>query len=270
MNVVLFFVILTLIGGSQFSNGENLNCELRQADFGSFWGWIYSCDVIAFENPNDDKVITGYTGIHQPMKNHNDIKAIFIHDTNVIFIPAHLGQSLSIIALNMYKTSVIEIKSKDFQYMPDLEYISFWTNKLTNLPSDVFSTLPKLKTIYLSTNQIEELPVGLFSNNQNLIHIYLHENKLKNIGTGMFDGLTKLIAFDTRNNNCINKYYGGTSEILQLKHDIKTICKYPFESLDVKLNVIMKQLLKVLEEQQKNRNEIYKYGILNGPHKNSN
>ena len=269
MNFVPFIVILTLIGGSQFSNGENLNCELWQAGYGSYWGYIYSCDVRSFGNPNDDKIITGYTGIHKPMKNHNDIKAIFIHDTNVIFIPANLGQNLSLIALNMYKTSLFEIKSKDFQHMPDLEYISFWTNKLTNLPADVFSTLPKLKTIYLSTNQIEELPVGLFSNNLNLIHIYLHENKIKHIGTGMFDGLTKLIAVDTRKNNCLNHYNEGTARILQLKHDIKTICKYPFEALDVKLNVIMKQLLKVLEEQQKNRNDIYKYGILNGPQKNS-
>ncbi|CAO1343794.1 unnamed protein product [Diamesa hyperborea] len=256
MNVVLLIVIL--VGGSQLSNGENLNCDYRQAHFGNFWGWIYTCDVASLEVLSNDKVITGYNGVHKPMKNPNDIRAIFIHNTNTKFIPANLGQNLSIMALNIYKANLMEVKSKDFEYVPDLEYISFWTNKLTFLPADVFSTLPKLKTIYLSTNQIEELPTGLFSNNLNLLHIYLHENKLKYIGTGMFDGLTKLNVVDTSRNICMSKNYGSSTEIAHLKNDIVTKCKHPLGSIDVKLNEIMKQLLKILEEQQKNKNEIYK------------
>jgi predicted secreted protein len=78
-----------------------------------------------------------------------------------------------------------------------------WETKLTAVPSNAFSTLPKLKQIWLSSNQI------------------------KYIGSAVFDHLKILNDVGLSGNICVSKNYKGSTEIVQLKQDIKLNCNKP-------------------------------------------
>ena len=103
----------------------------------------------------------------------------------------------------------------------------------------IYMTTNYLKYIDLRQNQIEELPNGLFKNNVNLEIIYLWNNKLKFIGSTLFDGLTKLDYVDLERNVCINEIYSGSTEITQLKEDIKLKCFNPNEIVKPRSNFLI-------------------------------
>ena len=86
-------------------------------------------------------------------KNDADVKAIWIHDTNTKYIPLNLGSLFNLIVLSMENTQLVEIKTKDFHGMQDLESLSFWDNKLSSIPLNAFASLTKLSYISLSSNQ---------------------------------------------------------------------------------------------------------------------
>ena len=124
---------------------------------------------------------------------------------------------------------MIEIKTKDFHGMQELEFLGFNNNKLSSVPFDAFATLTKLRIIYLSSNQIEELPNGIFKHNLELEIINLQHNKIKYLATEIFNDLKKLNFVDLDDNICVDKRYFGTTEIIQLKKDIIMNCTNPNE-----------------------------------------
>ena len=192
-------------------------------------------------------IITQHTGTHMANKNINDVKSVWIQDPNTKYIPANLGSLFNLTNFAVQETQLFEVIAKDFQGMEDLVYLSFYNNKLTYIPSDAFNTLTKLRMIYLGQNQIIEMPVGIISNNLDLELIYFNSNQIKFIGSELFDGLTKMKKVDLSQNICVSKTYTDTTGILQLKHDLKTNCINPNEAIDLKLNVMMKLLLEVIE-----------------------
>ena len=194
-------VLMVVCGGIQLSCGEELKCEFKTETYAV--GTLYSCKVTTLNNENNNKTITGSNGVHLTNKNDNDVKAIFIHNTNNKFISTNLGSLFNLKALHMERTQLIEIKSNDFQGMQDLEHLNLWENQLTELSSDVFSTLPKLRFIDLSFN------------------------KIKYIASDTFDNLNKLNDVYLESNICLNKNYNGASTITQLKQDIQSNCKNP-------------------------------------------
>ena len=237
---------MILSGGSQLSYGENLNCGFTDKMY-ELVGSTYTCYVTSYISPHSKMIITQHTGTHMANKNINDVKSVWIQDPNTKYIPANLGSLFNLTNFAVQETQLFEVIAKDFQGMEDLVYLSFYNNKLTYIPSDAFNTLTKLRMIYLGQNQIIEMPVGIISNNLDLELIYFNNNQIKFIGSGLFDGLTKMKKVDLSQNICVSKTYTDTTGILQLKHDLKTNCINPNEAIDLKLNVMMKLLLEVIE-----------------------
>ncbi|CAO1295100.1 unnamed protein product [Diamesa tonsa] len=161
---------------------------------------FYSCSVTALENPNDNKIITRYNGVHMENKNDKNVEQLYISHTNTEYIPFGLGSLFYLTALGIQYSQLVEIRSKDFQGMQNLEFLSLRDNKLISLPSDAFSSLLKLK------------------------HFDLSSNLIKFIGSRSLDKLSKLnyVGFD--DNICVNKHSEGTSEITQMINDIKLTC----------------------------------------------
>lgn len=156
--------------------------------------------------------------------NDSNVKAISIYGTNTKFIPVNLGSFYNLSALRMDNNQLIEIKFTDFNGMQDIESLRLMNNQLKHLPVNVFSRLPKLRYIDLDGNQIQAISNDLFNNNLNLETIDIRNNKIKFIGSGLFDLLLKLKKVHLQNNICIEKFYEGATEILQLKIDIKVNC----------------------------------------------
>lgn len=221
-------VLMVVCGGFKLICGEELKCDftnVKHSDVGN----LYTCFVTSLINLNKTMTIKSSTGIHERNKNNNDVKGIYIHDTNTKFIPENLGSVFNLTSFAMAKTQLIEIKSTNFQQMQDLELLSLYGNNLTVIPTDVFSTLMKLRIIGLGSNQIEEIPQRLFDNNFNLEVILLWDNKIIIVASGIFDNLKKLSVVYFERNVCINKRYNGTREIIQLKNDLSTNCMNPNE-----------------------------------------
>ena len=261
-------MLIILVCGSQLSHGEKLNCRFINVHYNI--GLLYSCYVTSLVNPHKNLTIEGYSGKHEANKNDADVKGIYIHDTNTKYIPTNLGSLFNLIALDMFRTQLVEINAKDFLGMQDLEEISFYNNNLTSVPLDAFATLTKLKIISLSSNQIEELPNGIFKNNLELEEILLWDNKIKILGTEIFQGLKKIKSVHLRWNICVNKEYKGATEINQLKNDIKMKCKNPSEvpatttttqNPMVEKIIKLEQELRESKEQQQTNDDALKKGL---------
>lgn len=217
---------MILSEGIPISYGEVLQCNFRDVNF-DYVGTLYSCHVTSLDNSFNDKIIQSYNGDHMTNKNINDVKGISIANTNTKYLPLGVARFFSITDFFVYN-SIVGIKSKDFETMPNLQHLILMANKLTTIPSDAFSLLTKLKMILLEDNQIEEIPKDLFLNNLNLEEIYLQKNKIKFIGSSSFNGL-KLNTVYLNNNICINKNYKAPYISNQLKEDIENSCLNPNE-----------------------------------------
>ena len=205
------------------SFAENLDCSFNVQDFNS--GTFYACEVTSsLDNTNNGMVIDGYNGVHEPNKNDNDVKAMFMFNKNTRNIPLDIGLLFNLTVFFMYNTHLVNIKAKHFHDMQNLEELTLWYCGIHFIPTDTFSKLTKLKRIDFNANHIEEIQNGLFTNNINLESIRFCTNKIKFIAPTVFDGLTKLNHVDLETNKCINLEYRESTGIIQVKEDIKTKC----------------------------------------------
>lgn len=219
--------LMFICGEIQLCVGEIMQCHFIELKY-NLAGFLYSCEVNSLDNQNNNMSITGSTGNHTTDKNNENVKGIYIHNTNTKYIPKNLGCLFNLTELLMQNTELIEIKSIDFHGMQDLQYLSFYGNKLTTLPTDVFNTLTKLRIINLSHNQIEVLTNGLFDHNLNLDGIWIHFNTIRFIESGLFDRLLKLDYVNLDGNVCLSKRYFRVT-FNKLKADIGSNCTNPNE-----------------------------------------
>ena len=101
--------------------GDQLKCDFINVDFKvNQYDSLYSCQVTSLDNSN---TINGYNGVHNTNKNDKDVKGIWIHDTNAKYIPENLGSLFNITLFDMINSNLVEIKTKDFCGMQDLELL---------------------------------------------------------------------------------------------------------------------------------------------------
>ncbi|CAO1294620.1 unnamed protein product [Diamesa serratosioi] len=245
------------------SQCEKLNCDFTDISM------QYACVVTSLDNTMNEMVINGHSANHKSNKRDSDVLAILMYDTNTKHIPRNLGLLFySLTTLVMLNTSLVEIKSQDFDGMMELEHLEISLNLLTSLPINTFSKLTKLRTINLSWNQINTIQNGVFSNNLNLESLFLYENNIKFLGSTLFDGLPMLNIVNLENNTCVTKKYEGSTEIIQLKNDIQNHCNDFYEKptmettqspiivQQIKINELEQELLNTKEQQQQNAIEM--------------
>ena len=116
-------MFVTLCGGIHFCYGERLKCDFMLVDFKfkNEYVSLYKCKVTSLDNSN---TIIGYNGVHNTNKNDKDVKGIWIHDTNAKYIPENLGSLFNIISFAVEHSNLVEIKSKDFRGMQDLDRLN--------------------------------------------------------------------------------------------------------------------------------------------------
>ena len=68
------------------------------------------------------------------------------------------------------------------------------------------------------------------------MEVYLHYNQIKFIGFELFNGLAKLNIVFLISNDCVDKNYEGSTELIQLKDDIDINCKRPWVDTWVIIN----------------------------------
>ena len=58
--------------------------------------------------------IDGFTGSHMAYKTENDVRGIYIHNTNAKYIPANLGVLSHLTVLLVKNSNLIEIEAENF------------------------------------------------------------------------------------------------------------------------------------------------------------
>ena len=91
---------MILCGGLHLSHGEKLNCQFKDGTF-HLVGNVYYCSVTSLDNSKNNLTIDGFTGVHVANRNDNDVKGIYIHNTNTKYIPANLGFLFNLTALSL-------------------------------------------------------------------------------------------------------------------------------------------------------------------------
>ena len=147
-------MFVTLCGGIHLCYGDQLKCDFGIVNFlfKNQYDSLYTCQVTSLDNSN---TINGYNGVHNTNKNDKDVKGLWIHHTNAKYIPENIGSLFNIISFAVEHSNLVEIKTKDFSGMQNLEILRLFNNSISYVSSDAFSTLPKLKYLDLMSDQIE-------------------------------------------------------------------------------------------------------------------
>lgn len=107
------------------------------------------------------------------LENKADIKAFWIEDGNVRFIPKGFMQAfpnLRVLAIEV--SGLMSVSRDDFeQFGTKLEWISLFKNKLTSLEANIFDKNPNLRQIYLSYNNFKYIDPRFFVNLKKLNQI---------------------------------------------------------------------------------------------------
>ena len=82
-----------------------------------------------------------------------------------------------------------------------LTYLSFYQNKITQIPSNVFSNYAKLNNLNLNNNKIPALEKDCFKGLKKLGHLHLYSNQLKRLSVTAFRGLESLNAINLGGNS---------------------------------------------------------------------
>ena len=95
---------------------------------------------------------------------------------------------------------ITELKSGDFDGLPNLTSLRLDDNELSSLPAGIFDNLTDLTTLNLSSNQLSSLPDGIFDNLTELTTLSLNGNQLSSLSADLFDNLTNLETLNLSSN----------------------------------------------------------------------
>ena len=148
----------------------------------------------------------------------NDIKGLE-------YFPIDIVDSFpNVKSINVFRTSLKEISSKNFHGLNKVESLNLIANqissidenafddfaviyriqlnrnKLTSIPAKLFSKLSTLDTLHLEDNEITALDGDIFKNNHKLAILHLSSNKLTSFVPGTFDSLVKMRQIGFYNN----------------------------------------------------------------------
>lgn len=130
--------------------------------------------------------------------------------------------------ISFWGNKIEEVPSNAFADLSKLDKIILGDNKLKKLHPDTFSRNPKLRELWLQSNQLEVLPRGLFRNNIELSLIYADNNKITSIKID-FLALPKFSLITLQGNTCIdaqcdNESFCGTDSIAAMQQKILFEC----------------------------------------------
>jgi hypothetical protein len=155
-----------------------------QCAFGSIYFFVgnekqtekYGCRAVLKPNDQEDYV-TEVSHNHLSMKSDNDVKNFYYKFGQIIpklpkftnvFFPKLEAYSASNISLEV-------VSALDFINMPTLQFISLYSNKLKEIPSDLFMYTPNLVFVSISRNNIQHVGSHFFD--------HLNLKKLKFLST---------------------------------------------------------------------------------------
>lgn len=140
-------------------------------------------------------------------------------------------------------------------FFPKLEVLELFKTGLKKISSRDMKNLENLKYLSLSHNKIEVLEANLFQYNRGLKTVILNNNKISLIEPTAFKGLVDLKHLQLQNNHCINKAESNFMDVENLIESSKIICSKIVVELQHKILKIDEKFTKIIEETQNMPNE---------------
>jgi Leucine rich repeat len=129
------------------------------------------------------------------LENHGnaDVKVIMINHEHTTYLPQGLGAFFtSIQELYVMSSELRYISRNYFKGIEKLTSISFYNNKIEELPDDVFFDLTELRFLSLFINKIERIPLLLLRNSRKLEDISFRANFIEHVPSFVFENNKKL------------------------------------------------------------------------------
>ena len=138
---------------------------------------------------------------HMKIHDNSDIKVVKIDGTMMVFLTQNFGSFFpNITEYYIMSVKLQFIRRNDFRGIENLESISFFDNRIEEIPEDVFFDLKKLKFLSLADNKIANIPLLLLYNLYDLEAISLKGNFIENFPSFVFANNKKLNSISLRNN----------------------------------------------------------------------
>jgi Leucine-rich repeat (LRR) protein len=181
-------------------NGIILECEYNTTDWNHL-GNVYYC-YAKVGQLNTGHAVTGVSGNHASGKTNDDVKAIYIVNQPLDFIPRDVNKYFkNIQGLLMRETKVKFISKFDLQQFPEL------------------------RSFYINGNPIEAVDGDLFSFTKKLSYVDLGSNKITSVGANLFSDLKDLRALYFYGNSCLSGYaHDNPTAALELSKRIVQAC----------------------------------------------
>lgn len=127
---------------------------------------------------NDPRAVIEVSGNHVSNHNNSEVLQVSIRDKNVKFVPRHIGAFFSNIeSFDMYNSGVETVSKVDFAGLPHLKQLHFNDNRIKLLENDLFSGSPNMLWISFINNPVTNVGHNVFEN-------------LADLASLRFDGVT--------------------------------------------------------------------------------
>ena len=111
---------------------------------------------------------------------------------NYTLSQAFITYSPRINGLNLESKSIVEIKSKSFLGLSDLQYLDLYNNKLRSLDLELFIGLERLYWLRLGKNELSSLPPEIFRGLKNLGKLSITYTMISTLSSELFKDLMNL------------------------------------------------------------------------------
>jgi Leucine-rich repeat (LRR) protein len=113
-----------------------------------------------------------------------------------------------------------EVSRRDMTPMKDFTWVSFWGNKLEEVPANTFTDLTKMWKLILGNNNLKKLHPDTFSRNVKLRELWLQNNMLEALPRGLF-----------RNNKELSHIYANSNKLVSIKIDFNALPQFEIITL---------------------------------------
>lgn len=118
------------------------------------------------------------TGTHIGSRKNEDVKAVWIKTSNLLYFPSGLEEFFANVeGISIQRSKLLEIRAEDLKPFPKLKYLALNHNDLQVVEKDLFQFNSKLEFIHLANNKIAHVDQNVFNNFvDKLSYLYLSGN----------------------------------------------------------------------------------------------
>jgi len=237
---IFIWMSLALVGSTQ---SVSFQCNYLTPDGWGSLGAIYYCNVqnaVSITSP-DTAQVDSISGTHQAGYNNDNVVAISIGQGQIHYFPHGLNKFFKnlrgieilntglkelhqsdlknlpkLIDLHLWSSNLEILEENLFEFNPNLEAVSFYSNKISHIDPNMFNKLTKLKTLDLRSNTCIDMnainnPTGV----QNIIKTA--QAQCKNSDYSSLEQMVKNLEIESKTLNSENL----REKIENLENEIK-------------------------------------------------